>query len=103
MCIRDSSRLVHDQTELKSLDFPALMRVLGEGSVGAQTYAKFKSDLVESLADLGYFVNEYAIADVLMHVAIAADRISRGRPLTTGDDHVRDDANACLLYTSRCV
>ena len=88
------SRLVHDQTELKSLDFPALMRVLGEGSVGAQTYAKFKSDLVESLADLGYFVNEYAIADVLMHVAIAADRISRGRPLTTGDDHVRDDANA---------
>ena len=85
------SRLVHDQTELKSLDFPALMRVLGEGSVGAETYARLKSDLVDALGDLGYFVNEFAIADVLMHVAIAADRIARGRPLTPGSGHLRDD------------
>jgi lichenan operon transcriptional antiterminator len=88
------SRLVHDQTEMKSLDFPALMRVLGEGKVGAQAYARFKSDLVDALGGLGYFVNEYAIADVLMHVAIAADRIARGRPLATGATLVRDDAVA---------
>jgi lichenan operon transcriptional antiterminator len=88
------SRLVHDQTEMKSLDFPALMRVLGEGSVGAEAYARFRSDLVDALGDLGYFVNEYAIADVLMHVAIAADRISRGRPLATGTEHPREDAVA---------
>ncbi|WP_428537928.1 BglG family transcription antiterminator [Propionicimonas sp.] len=88
------SRLVHDQTEMKSLDFPALMRVLGEGRVGADAYARFKADLVEALGRLGYFVNEYAIADVLMHVAIAADRISRGRPLTTGVADLRGDAVA---------
>lgn len=85
------SRLVHDQTEMKSLDFPALMRVLGEGSVGAEAYARFKNDLVEALGDLGYFVNEYAIADVLMHIAIAADRIARGRTLSVGKGHLRDD------------
>ena len=85
------SRLVHDQAEMESLDFTALMRVLGEGSVGAEAYSRFKNDLVDALGGLGYFVNEYAIADVLMHVAIAADRIARGRPLTTGSGHLRDD------------
>ena len=88
------SRLVHEQTEMQSLDFPALMRVLGEGSVGADAYARFKADLVDALGGLGYFVNEYAIADVLMHVAIAADRISRGRLLTTGTGGLRDDERA---------
>lgn len=88
------SRLVHEQTELESLDFPALMRVLGEGSVGAEAYARFKSDLVDALSGLGYFVNEYAMADVLMHVAIAADRISRGRLLATGSGSLRDDERA---------
>lgn len=85
------SRLVHDQTDMKSLDFAALMRVLGEGSVGAEAYAHFKNDLVEALGDLGYFVNEYAISDVLMHVAIVADRTTRGRPLSTGSGPLRDD------------
>lgn len=85
------SRLVHDQADMESLDFPALMRVLGEGAVGAEAYGRFKNDLVEALGGLGYFVNEYAIADVLMHVAIAADRIARGRPLAMGSGHLRDD------------
>jgi len=85
------SRLVHDQTEMESLDFPALMRVLGEGSIGADVYARFKTDLVDALGGLGYFVNEYAIADVLMHVAIAADRIARGRTVATGSGQPRED------------
>ncbi len=88
------SRLVHDQTEMESLDFAALMRVLGEGSVGADAYSRFKNDLVEALGGLGYFVNEYAIADVLMHIAIAADRIARGRPLATGTGQLREDEAA---------
>ncbi|MGV8910081.1 MAG: BglG family transcription antiterminator [Propionicimonas sp.] len=88
------SRLVHDQAEMESLDFPALMRVLGEGAVGAEAYAQFKNDLVDALGGLGYFVNEYAMADVLMHVAIAADRTSRGRPLAPGKGHLRDDQEA---------
>ncbi len=88
------SRLVHEQTELESLDFTALMRVLGEGSVGAEAYGRFKAELVDALGGLGYFVNEYAIADVLMHVAIAADRISRGRLLATGSGSLREDERA---------
>ena len=91
MAQRRLSRLVHDQAEMESLDFTALMRVLGEGSVGAEAYARFKSDLVDALGGLGYFVNEYAIADVLMHVAIAADRIARGRPLAPGIGQLRED------------
>ena len=88
------SRLVHERAEMESLDFPALMQALGEGSVGADAYAQFKTDLVEALGNLGYFVNEYAIADVLMHVAIAADRISRGRLLAAGTGDLRDDERA---------
>ena len=45
------SKLVHEQTELQSLDFPSLMRVLGEGSLGAAVYARLKSDLLELLDD----------------------------------------------------
>jgi lichenan operon transcriptional antiterminator len=88
------SRLAHDQADMESLDFAALMRVLGEGAVGAAKYSSFKADLVDALGQLGYFVNEYAVADVLMHVGIAAERSSRGRPLATADQQMRRDEEA---------
>ena len=41
----------------------------------------FKTELVARLGELGWFVNEFGIADVVMHIAIAADRTARDRPL----------------------
>lgn len=75
------SRLAHDEMDAGSFDLAALRRTLGEGSVGAAAFGPFKSDLVAELGALGYFVNELGIADVVMHIAIAADRVSQDRGL----------------------
>ncbi|MDY0908960.1 BglG family transcription antiterminator [Microbacterium sp. CFBP9034] len=73
------SRLAHDEMEAGSFDIVALRRTLGEDSVGAAAFGPFKSDLVAELGALGYFVNEFGIADVVMHIAIAADRVAQDR------------------------
>lgn len=75
------SRLAHDEMDAGSFDITALRRTLGEGSVGAQAFGPFKTDLVARLGELGWFVNEFGIGDVVMHIAIAADRTARDRPL----------------------
>ncbi len=78
------SRLAHEETEDGAFDLAALRRTLGEGSIGTAVFGPFKSDLVAGLGALGYFVNEFGIGDVMMHIAIAADRVARDRAL--GDD-----------------
>lgn len=75
------SRLAHDEMDAGSFDLAALRRSLGEDSVGARAFGPFKTELVERLGGLGWFVNEIGIADVVMHIAIAADRVAHGRPL----------------------
>ena len=48
-------------------------------------FGPFKTELVAELGALGYFVNEFGIADVVMHIAIAADRVAqRSRPRADG-------------------
>ncbi|WP_243077006.1 transcription antiterminator [Microbacterium sp. SS28] len=75
------SRLAHDEMDAGSFDLEALRRTLGDASVGARAFGPFKTDLVTRLGALGYFVNEYGIADVVMHIAISADRTAQHRPL----------------------
>ncbi len=75
------SRLAHDEVDAGSFDLAAIRRTLGEGSVGAQAFGPFKTDLVARLGGLGWYVNEFGISDVVMHIAIAADRVSQDRPL----------------------
>ncbi|MGZ0711461.1 BglG family transcription antiterminator (plasmid) [Coraliomargarita sp. W4R53] len=77
------SKLVHDEMDAGSFDLAALRRTLGENSAGANALGPFKTDLVARLGELGWFVNEFGIADVVTQFAIAADRVSRGRPLAT--------------------
>ncbi|WP_141892935.1 BglG family transcription antiterminator [Microbacterium kyungheense] len=79
------SKLAHDEMDAKSFDLSALRRTLGEGSVGARAFGPFKTELVARLGDLGWFVNEFGIADVVMHIAIAADRVAQDRPLDTAE------------------
>ena len=75
------SRLAHDEMEAGSFDLTAFRRTLGEDSVGAAAFGPFKTELVAELGALGYFVNEIGIADVVMHIAIAADRVAHDRGL----------------------
>jgi lichenan operon transcriptional antiterminator len=77
------SRLAHDEMDAGSFDLEALRRTLGEGSVGAQAFGPLKAELAAELGALGYFVNEYGMGDVVMHIAIAADRITRDRALAS--------------------
>jgi len=75
------SRLVHDEMDEGAFDLSALRRTLGEESVAPRAFGQFKAELVAQLSELGYYVNEFGIADVLMHIAISADRVSLGRAL----------------------
>mgnify|MGYP001330715299 CR=1 FL=1 len=72
--------------EAGAFDFDALRRSRGGSSMGANVFGPFKPALVARMGELGYYVNEFGIADVLMHIAITADRASQGRSLegTTG-------------------
>ncbi|MCW3493721.1 BglG family transcription antiterminator [Microbacterium sp. SSM24] len=83
------SRLAHDEMDAGSFDLAALRRTLGEDSVGAAAFGPFKSDLVTELGSMGYFVNEIGIADVVMHIAIAADRVAQDRALESGATDAR--------------
>lgn len=75
------STLVHEETDEVGFDLAAVRRTLGEGSIGAAVFGPFKSALVGGLGELGYFVNEFGIADVMLHIAITADRVAHGRAL----------------------
>jgi lichenan operon transcriptional antiterminator len=83
------SKLAHDEMDAGSFDLAALRRTLGEGSVGAHAFGPFKTELVAELGALGYFVNEFGISDVVMHIAIAADRVARDRGLERTAGEVR--------------
>ncbi|WP_300266605.1 PRD domain-containing protein [Microbacterium sp.] len=75
------SRLAHDEMEAGSFDAESIRRALTGTTVAAHAVGPFKTALVRELGALDYFVNELAIADVLLHIAIAADRVSAGRAL----------------------
>jgi lichenan operon transcriptional antiterminator len=51
----------------------------------------FRRALLDGLDDAGYAPNEYALDDVLLHVAIALDRVARDR--TLDEDAGRSDAD----------
>ena len=78
------SRLAHDEMDDGRFDLEALRRTLGAGQVGVESLGAFKADLAGELGRSGYFVNEYGISDVLMHIGIAVDRVSRHRELEGG-------------------
>ncbi len=77
------SRLAHDEMDAGSFDPETIRRALTGTTVAAHAVGPFKTALVRELGELGYFVNELAISDVLLHIAIAADRVSAGRALET--------------------
>jgi len=47
--------------------------------------AAFRSALIDGLAESGYAPNEYGLNDVLLHTAIALDRVATNHPLDESD------------------
>ncbi|MFT4235067.1 MAG: PRD domain-containing protein [Microbacterium sp.] len=75
------STLMHDEMADGAFDVEMLRRVVGTGAVSAGSLGEFKVDLASALGEAGYFVNEFAVADVALHVSIAVDRARQGRGL----------------------
>ncbi|QAY60582.1 PRD domain-containing protein [Microbacterium protaetiae] len=87
------SRLVHEEMDAAAFDTHGMRRVLGEGSLSAAVHGAFETALRSGLGTRGYFINELGIADVLMHIAIAADRVAHGRALDTASESAGEAAD----------
>lgn len=62
-------------------------------SDGAHTgLGDFKTDLLAMLSSQGYFVNEYGVNSVMLHVAIAVERVGIEHRLTVDNPNAVDDA-----------
>ena len=70
--------LFRDESTRGMLELDALREAFPE--VGA-----FRTALVAGLADAGYAPNEYGLNDVLLHTAIALDRVAGNHPLDDAD------------------
>lgn len=66
------SKLFHSESAQGFLDLENVQREFGSDDLGP-----FKTDLIAMLDQQGYFVNEYGVNSVLLHVAIAVDRVLR--------------------------
>ncbi|WP_336646745.1 BglG family transcription antiterminator [Microbacterium sp. USHLN186] len=80
------SRLAQDEMDAGPLRADVLQRALAPAAVPARAVGPFKAELVRELGALGYYVNELAISDVLLHITIAADRVAMGRALESGSE-----------------
>lgn len=70
------SRLFRDEMRQGVVDVSRIQEAFASAGLAA-----FKSDLVEMLDARGFFVNEYGINDVLLHMAVALDRVAKDRVL----------------------
>ncbi|MCZ4301390.1 BglG family transcription antiterminator [Microbacterium oxydans] len=85
------SRLAHDEMDDASFHPETFRRALSGSAVAASAVGPFKSALVRELGELGYYVNELAIADVLLHIAIAAERVAAGHALDSSPTGAREE------------
>ncbi|MDQ1544785.1 MAG: putative licABCH operon transcriptional regulator [Actinomycetota bacterium] len=79
------SKLFQSESAQGFLELANVQREFASEDLGA-----FKTDLIEMLDAQGYFVNEYGVNSVLLHVAIAVDRVIRDKRLPTSESRVRD-------------
>ncbi|QJU52416.1 PRD domain-containing protein [Herbiconiux sp. KACC 21604] len=86
------SRIFRDESAQGFLDLETIQR-----SFASKNLAGFKSELIKMLDGNGYFVNEYSLNNVLLHVVIAVDRASKNQHIDAvsvaePSDSVRDIA-----------
>jgi lichenan operon transcriptional antiterminator len=87
------SKLFHSESAQGFLELANVQREFASEDLGA-----FKTDLIEMLDAQGYFVNEYGVNSVLLHVAIAVDRVIRDQRLPASGSRVRDATREPVTY-----
>ncbi|WP_165069983.1 BglG family transcription antiterminator [Marisediminicola senii] len=93
------SRVFRDEGAQGFLELESIEREFSSSNLGA-----FKTDLLEMLDAHGYFVNEYGVNHVLLHVAIAVDRTTKhqlppgpqSRDLRPGVDDIPADLSVLI-------
>ncbi|OUE31715.1 putative licABCH operon regulator [Clavibacter michiganensis] len=80
------SRMFRDESAQGFLPLESVQREFASDSLRA-----FKTDLIRELTERGFFVNEYGVDNVLLHVAIAVDRLARAPRRTDADADPADD------------
>ena len=80
------SRMFRGESAEGFLALENMQREFASENLGA-----FKTDLIAMLDSQGYFVNEFGVNSVLLHVAIAVDRVSRNQPLVPKADMPSSD------------
>ncbi|GAA2241143.1 BglG family transcription antiterminator [Herbiconiux moechotypicola] len=75
------SRIFRDESAQGFLDLENIQR-----EFSSKNLAAFKSSLLTMLDGNGYFVNEYSINNVLLHLAIAVDRAAKNQPIDIADE-----------------
>ncbi|MCS5714849.1 PTS sugar transporter subunit IIA [Herbiconiux sp. CPCC 205716] len=78
------SRLFREESAQGFLDLQNIQREFLSGDL-----TSFKSELIAMLDGNGFFVNEYSIDNVLLHVAIAVDRVAKKQSIGPADDDAR--------------
>lgn len=74
-------RVVNAELDDGALDPSAVRRAAERAGLDADAFAATGRDLVAALSEQGYRVNELAAADVVLRIAIAADRVAHGYSL----------------------
>jgi lichenan operon transcriptional antiterminator len=87
------SKLFHSESAQGFLELENVQREFASEDLGS-----FKTDLIAMLDDQGYFVNEYGVNSVLLHVAIAVDRVLRDQRLPAVPPHARDPEREPITF-----
>lgn len=75
------SRMFREETERGMIELEAIQR-----EFSSQSLSEFKTDLIDMLSERDYALNDYGIDNVLLHIAIAVDRVSKNRPVPEPED-----------------
>ncbi|MEO6200685.1 MAG: PRD domain-containing protein [Cryobacterium sp.] len=85
------SRMFREESARGMLDLEEIQRAFASESL-----AGFKTDLIAMLDGQGYFVNEYGTNNVLLHLAIAVDRVTRRARDAPGGGSADHDGDAAF-------
>ncbi|GHD47470.1 transcription antiterminator [Mycetocola manganoxydans] len=94
------SRMFREETERGMIELEAIQR-----EFSFQSLSEFKTALIDMLTERNYSLNDYGIDNVLLHIAIAVDRVSKDRHVPESDtgagepaDGIPSDLSALIAH-----
>ncbi len=76
------SRMFRDETERGLIELEAIQR-----EFSSDRLSEFKTALIDMLTERGFALNDHGLDNVLLHIAIAVDRVSKDRLVAEPSSH----------------